>query len=244
MSFSYAAATGAFQISDFQPLPGAQTGVSVSYGSAQRLATQPDARFTEYRTTSGANGTVLRLYKPGSGNSELALTYASFGIWDQTQTPDSNGKNYVNRIYFTFGIPSPGFFRSGSATYSGIINGSAGSGAVGSDPFSVNGNFSFNFDFAADTLTGTFSPVGTNSRTGATTNFGTYALTQGKGPLSTGAGFASALSLGAAGATGQLVGSFFGPSLDEIAGRFAIRENDTANAGQFLDISGAFVGKK
>ncbi len=218
---------------------------SVTYGAAQLAASQPDARFTEYRTGSGASGTVLKLYKPGPTNPELALTYASYGIWDQTQTPATNGLNFLDRLYFTYGIASTAFPRTGTANYTGFINGHGGGTASGSDPFSVAGNFNFTFDFAADNFSGTFSPTGTNLRTSAAMALGTYSVTSSRGPLATGGGFDGSLILaGAANPSGSLKGGFFGPIYNEIAGTFVVRENDPANAGNFIGFSGALVGKR
>lgn len=244
--FRYINSSTSYSVTDSTPQLGQIGGTDTIFGPGQLLATQPDSRFTEYRTTNSTSGTVLRLYRPGGGNTQIALSYASFGIFDQTSTPDSNGRNRVDRLYFTYGIPSTAFPRSGSASFTGAIHGRAGSTTLanspGSDLFDVGGAFAFNFDFAADSLSGTFSPTGTNIRTGAALAFGTYNVSNGRGPQSTGGGFDGSLSLAGAGVTGAFKGRFFGPLANELAGTFVIREPIDNNT-QFLGISGAFVGR-
>jgi hypothetical protein len=215
-----------------------------TYGPAQSVTPQPDARYTEYRTVNGTDGTVLKLYKPGATNPELALTYSSFGIWDQSAKPAGDGLNHTDRVYFTYGIAATAFPRTGTASYSGIIRGTAGSTLPG-DPYDVTGNFNFNFDFAADNMSGTFSPILTDVLTGAQRSAGVYALTQTRGPQAGGQYFDGFLTLtGATQPTGAFKGGFFGPAINEIAGTWLIREADPAGFAQSFYMTGAFIGKK
>ncbi|MGE4321665.1 MAG: hypothetical protein AB7E60_01390 [Sphingobium sp.] len=63
-------------------------------------------------TKSGDNGygqqdVVLELYKPGSANTELALTYASFGHWAGTRAGSTQ------HTYFTYGFTTGSNFSGG-----------------------------------------------------------------------------------------------------------------------------------
>lgn len=238
----YKASTNTWTITDnYQGSNG--TG---SYGPSQQLASQSDARFTEYRSVSGANTSVFRLYKPGSGNPEVALTYASYGIWDQLQNPASDGLNHNFRTYFTYGIQSTAFPRSGTAAYSGLIAGQAGSTIRDSDPYDVTGNFAFTFDFGADNISGSFNPVLKNLSSGATTNLA-YSLVNTRGPLAGGQGFDGYLLRSGAdpsNVTGAFKGLFFGPATNEIAGTWVIREAEPNTVGQYFNMTGVFFGKK
>ena len=113
-------------------------------------------------------------------------------------------------------------------------------------PFKISiKHFNFTFDFAADNLSGTFSPTGTNLRTSAAIALGTYNVVTSRGPFATGGGFDGYLTLsGAAQPTGSFKGGFFGPIYNEIAGTFVVREDDPANAGNFIGFTGAFAGKR
>ena len=237
---AYSAATKTYVLSfdDFGSFAGG------SYGPAQLAASQPDARFTEYRTGSGTSATSLRLFKAGTGNPELVLTYASFGIWDRAQPPVTPGQDYQRRGYFTYGIASTAYPRTGSAAYSGNIYGTAGSTVPNTALYDLGGTFNFNFDFALDKFTGTFNPTGKDLLTGAQTNFGTYTLVNTRGPQTTGEGFDGYLMNNSNDVTGAIKGMFFGPQVNEVAGTWVIGEPITTNPGQFLRLTGVFVGKK
>jgi hypothetical protein len=241
--FSYTQSPQSYSISD--PHLGQMPVPTGTYGTGQIAPTQSDARFTEYSTTNGTTATSLRLYKTGAANSEIALSYASFGIWDQTQKPNTAGNNFTDTTYFTYGINSTSI-PVGSATYNGFLHGVANSTQAGSDIYSLTGSFQFLANFTANTLTGSLTANGINQRTSATQSFGTYTLSQGQsqsitaGPI----GFGAYLDAGANTSIGYVKGSYYGPLAKEIGGVFMIKQPDTQNAGQFIYLNGAIVGSR
>lgn len=241
LSLRYVAATKTYELgrNDFGFL------VANTFSQAQIAASQPDPRFTEYRSGTGADAAVLRLFKPGSTNTDIVLTYSSFGTWDRVPNPQIPG-DQQKRVYFAYGLQSTAFPRTGTASYTGKLYGSAGSSQPNTPLYELTGTVGFTVDFAADTVNGTLSPVGRNLTTGASTAFGTYVML-GRGPLAGGTYFDGSLRLNTVDpslTSGWFRGTFFGPAINEAAGGFFIREADAAFPGQSFYMTGAFVSKK
>lgn len=198
------------------------------------------ANFTTYRTSVDGKTLTLGLYNPGSTNTELALTYATFGIWSQT-SPQSN---QLQQSFLTYGIATPYAMlsrRTGTGHYDGVAYGAAVDANGGSAVhYSVNGTSSLDVDFGAQTIAGALALRGT-ADSGATRNFGSFAAagtvsTSGQSVLS------AVLSKDGAGA-GRLEGQFYGPDGEEIAGTFNILLNN-AVPDQAISLGGVTVAKR
>ncbi|MFM6829134.1 MAG: hypothetical protein ACKOVA_02180 [Novosphingobium sp.] len=104
-----------------------------------------DANFVTYQQDIVGQTTRLALYKTGSANTEVALTYASFGTYQTTATSDPL-QTTANRVFFAYGFRTPFDAlgnRTGTASYSGVAYGAAAdatgavSDVVGTPQFAV-----------------------------------------------------------------------------------------------------------
>lgn len=200
--------------------------------------TSTDPNFTAYEKT-GNNGygdqkVRLELYKPGSANSELALTYASFGHWT------GSGAGIVQENYFTYGFVTGDNLlsaRTGKARYEGVAYGS-GTNSDASARYNVKGTSSFDVDFSALSFGGALSLVGTERTTGARADFGAFTL---GGNLF----LHQSTLLGDVSRAGTQVGNvwaqFFGPNGQELAGTFYLNAPAGTGEAREVGIQGAFV---
>lgn len=147
-----------------------------SFGSSDINSSKTNNRYVTYEKQDGAKQYSLVIYRPGSGNDELALTYASFAHFTQTTPPEGvvqNTQNYSSYIAFGTQTPEANIPKSGTANYTGIMKGEAYQSAAGLPTHSVNGTAVLIYDFAArgssfDSFTATLNPVLTNLTSGAT----------------------------------------------------------------------------
>jgi hypothetical protein len=204
-----------------------------SFGSANKSAADSTAAITAYSKTSGTRTDNLALFNPGAGNTQLALTYASYGGWQATTT--SGTSSDVSTTFFVYGIKTaPGDLpKSGTATYKTMMDGLfAGNGGV----YTLSGSSAIAADFAAGTVDFSLNPTGRNIVDGSTKTFGALL---GSGAIASGTtGFTAktdANSLNGYAAT--LAGQFFGPQAAEVGATFQLTGAD----GQG---SGVVVGKK
>ena len=199
------------------------------------------ASFDHYVQSVGSglndgNTTVsdLYLFRPGATNTRLALTYATYGVWSTSQQGATN-THFLTR-FATYGIEtaSESMPRTGSATYSGIVDGLA---TVNNQAYRLTGstgtvtaNFATGVVRTALTLTGNPDPL---SLADGTVALGALA---GTGAISTGTSrFTGTIS--GLGATGSFGGGFFGPGAAETALAFSLT-SDTAST------VGVLVGKR
>lgn len=196
-----------------------------------------DPNFTSYARTIVDQPTRLELYKTGSDNKELALTYASFGRYSTSIGTDPFSTE-IDRVFFVYGFTTPsGLFanRTGSASYSGVAYG-AGADATGT-LYDVTGSTKMTVDFGSQSLSGNLALIGRNGANAV--DYGAF-------------GFAGKLfsysSSGTADikrndtAIGSLLVNFYGPSADEAAGVFRLRVPDGVGANTL--INGAMVAKQ
>lgn len=195
-----------------------------------------DGNFTAYAKT-GDNGygpqqVLLELYKPGSANTELALTYASFGHWAGTRAGSTQD------FYFTYGFATGANFlaaRTGKARYEGLAYGTGTSASVHYD---VKGTSSFDVDFGAQAFGGALSLSGTDRASGARTDFGSYDMA---GTLAArDSSLQGAVSRGGTN-LGSVNAQFYGADAQELAGTFYV--NSAAGVGG-TGIQGAIVTKR
>jgi hypothetical protein len=206
---------------------------SASFGPADRQASS-NGTITNYQRVSGTRQENLSLFVPGPTNTELVLTYASYGAYQSIT--DAGANLDVDTVFFTYGIPtaSTDLPRSGTATYATRIDGQL---ADNSGVYALAGSSSFQADFGASTMAFSMSPIGTNVLTGGTRSFGTQTVdgtisnTAGAQPQFTGNGGGSGYGV-------ALSGHFYGPAAAEIGGAFSISGPNGANG------VGAVVGRK
>jgi hypothetical protein len=90
-----------------------------------------DSNFTTYRrpnSTNAAYSDQLRLFVPGSGNTQLNLTYTSYGSLLISRRP-LNDIVETSAYHFVIGDTTDNIPTTGLATYSGIVDGTMGGGS-------------------------------------------------------------------------------------------------------------------
>jgi hypothetical protein len=183
----------------------------------------PNSNFTYYAKTFAGTyerqDVKLSLYRPGPGNSQLALTYASLGLWE-TATPLGPDGTVQHDMWFAYGFGTPSSFlnsKTGTARYQGIAY---GTGRLGTGPqtyYDVDGTSEFSIDFGAQTFSGALNLKGTGQESREQISFGRYAF---QGQIF---GRESMLQGTIAGASNsQIAGRFYGPDGQEIVTPFNI----------------------
>lgn len=200
------------------------------------------ADFTTYRKTFnndyyGTQDVTLDLYKTGSANSKLALTYASLGHWQGSLPASYNGPASQ---WFFYGFATPDYAlanRTGSASYRGVAY-ARGIGGAG-ERYDVSGTSSLAVDFGSDTFTGALALTGRETTTNAVADFGSTAFS---GTLNNRSGTLVG-DFSAGGALGsEIYGQFFGPDGREVAGSFVFNAPQGAAAG--TNIAGVFAAAR
>jgi hypothetical protein len=187
----------------------------------------PNPNFTYYAKTFSSSydsqDVRLSLFKPGATNTELALTYASLGLWS-TATPWGAGGSVQSNMWFAYGFQTPSGFltpKTGTAQYQGIAYGTGQLivGPMGTPQtlYDVNGTSRFAVDFSAQTFSGSLDLKGTGQVAKDAIDFGRYAF-DGKifGSSSTLQGIIAGAS------NSEIGGRFYGPDGQEIAAPFNI----------------------
>jgi hypothetical protein len=194
--------------------------IDTTFTAANKSVAQSNTNVDVYQMTGG-NGInyKLTLSKPGSGNQQIALTYISFGHWEQAQSVSADARDR----WFAYGVRTNAFqIPTGTGHFEGIL---VGKGTVvdGSQMYSVTGTSSFDVNFGAATFTGALNPIGVSLANGATRNFGTFTLDSGL--MDKDGGLTA--SLGNAGNSGSYAGYFegalYGPHATEIGGTFGLQ---------------------
>jgi len=197
-----------------------------------------DPNFTSYARTIAGQSTQLQLYKTGSDNRELALTYASFGKYSTSTDASVSFYAEANRVFFVYGFNTPsGLFanRTGAASYAGVAY-AAGADANGTF-YDVTGTAKMSVDFGAQSLSGNLALAGSNGATKI--DYGAFGFA---GKLNSYASSGNADIKGNAGTSiGSMLVNFYGPSANEAAGVFRLRVPDGVGAGTL--INGAMVTK-
>lgn len=180
---------------------------------------------------------VLILFRTGTPDSGLNLTYASYGGWLRT---DGNELSLNSKqTYFVYGIPTQAsdLPRTGSATYTTIVD---GFWARPDALYSLGGTSSLSANFAT-------GKVSTNmTLSGAHIGILGYTPSEPQANLGTLSGSATinradasfSGTLAGSGYNGTLNGMFFGPQAAEVGASFSI------NNGAGSTASGAIIGKK
>lgn len=222
----YDASTGSYTIANGQ-LP------ETSFTSADRSTTDSTSIISTYSKTSGTRSDNLALFNPGTGNTKLALTYASYGGWQSTNA--TGASTDVATTFFVYGIKTaPGDLpTTGMASYKTTLDGLfAGDSGV----YTLGGASAIVADFATGTIDFSMTPVGRNIVDGTSKDFGAIL---GSGTIGSGtsafAGTSDAASMNGYSAT--LRGQFFGPQAAEVGSTFLLSGADGRG-------SGVIVGRK
>lgn len=216
-------------------------GVTVAYTAStdSYKLTAPDGTTTTFvpldvAASSPSAPNTQRWMKPGTGEAffltvptvnGVALSYTIVGSWQRpTAIPGQTDIRLAVGGVPTLASDMP---RTGSATYSAAIGGSATQGTVyslgGTSSASFSANFAGNSVTTSLTLAGTASPL----LGGAATSFGTF---NGTGTISSsGPGFTGTLS--GNGTTGIFSGAFFGPKALEMGYDWFLSGGNLSAAG-------------
>ncbi|SFP89672.1 hypothetical protein SAMN04488241_11068 [Sphingomonas rubra] len=215
--------------------------VSNIIGTAHRFPDGYSFYGGEGLTTYGQNAADgvrrLNLLTPVANNPRIALTYTSYGVWQFDSSDRSNIDPQINNYhFFYFGIPTPADAvpRTGSAGYAGLAQGvlfdSQGT-------YALDGTMTLNADFAAATLTTALNLRGTNTSNGLL-----IVIPAVSGTATIGAGansFRGEVSTADNSFVGSVLGSFFGPTAQEVGYSFGINSPDLTRIG-----GGVAVGKR
>lgn len=219
--------------------PGMSTLPGGTFNSASAVASA-DPNFTSYQQTTNGQTVKLDLYKPGGANTELALTYASFGRWS------SSSKNGVvteaDRVYFAYGLETPARLlsaKTGTGHYAGIAYGAGANQTTGA-LYDVKGTSSFDVNFSQQNYTGALGLKGTSTNGAAAADFGNFTF-GGKLAAYTAESAADLMQNGSP--LGTLTQRFYGPDGEEIAGPFTVVVPDAAGKG-LTAIAGVAVAKR
>lgn len=181
------------------------------FKSTDKVASS-DANFSVYKATSGGMTETFSQYKTGNNNSELPLTYATFGTLTQTTPGVANSIGELQ--YFVYGLNTLGIAiaaRTGSASYAGVAYATAFNAATGTTA-TVKGPSSFTANFGAATYSGNFT-LGNSG-----VSYGTFNVA---GAITNGMAIQGTVS-GDNAASGQFNPTFFGPTGQEFGGPFQI----------------------
>jgi len=163
----------------------------------------------------------------------------TYGKWAM---PHSSPIIYADN-YVVFGqqTPAASIPRSGSASYSAVLDGTYQSG---SNTYRLGGTASYVANFGNATMSVSATPVATHVSNGSQLNFGT--LTGGGyiyfGGSPTGGGYSFTAITPYIGTTRYAsYGNFYGPQANEIGGVFTLKSSVGGAPGEG---AGAFVGKQ
>ncbi|MDO9487046.1 MAG: transferrin-binding protein-like solute binding protein [Sphingomonadaceae bacterium] len=196
-----------------------------------------DPNFVSYDKTLNGETAALDLYKRGSDNAQLALTYASL-VRYRTYTASTRQNIY---LYATYGLDTPpGLLtaRTGTGRYQGFVYGAAGDRSATS--YNVTGTSTYDVDFSAQSYAGSLDLRGAAMNGAGSLEFGAFSFSGGLQRNSRD----SVTGLQRAGArVGTLTTRFFGPSGEELAGQFTL-SLPGIDAGGSTEIVGATVAKR
>jgi hypothetical protein len=231
-----------FQL-NFKGASGNYEFVDVQAGAAPAIVTtSTDAGLTDGRFLGYKNGDVtLRLYRSGSSNTEIALTYASFLTYTTTsQAAGLDNAAYANHwASFGFLSPASAIPTTGNATYNGILQGNAQAIAPGSPLQGLEGTTQFQFNFASSSLAGNFHPYVIEAG-GARTDLGVGVINANLFVVGrTNPTFEGSFNGSGNFPNSSFQGMFYGPVAEEVAGQFS--SQSTTFAGYLW---GAFAAKK
>lgn len=207
--------------------------------AADRSVAESNATLDVYH---GA-GYDARLYRTGSGNPEIALTYTSFA--QITQTTTVLGDTVTSTRYVPFGGLTPLFQmpRTGTATYSGVVYGE-GKDTQFANSALLSGSSQLTANFATGATSLSMDLVSTDSVSGASRALGSFAYSGAPsccGPSNR----ISLVSDHRDGVSGNVIGQFNGPNAAEFGAAFILNiPGNTGNSSDSSAFAGVTVGKR
>jgi hypothetical protein len=188
--------------------------------------------FRQLGGAGNADSNDLTILKGGSGNPRVQLTYTTYGLWLSGAGGDSS-RSFNARVFVSGQTtPTANVPTTGSASYTGIVDGYVSAGGTGYRLLGSTGTLTANFATGAvntSLLLKGNSDVDTG-RLGENETFGTVT---GNGTVGSGtnryAGTMSGLS-----ASGTFNGSFFGPGANETGYSFSLSGGGNTAAGVFV----------
>jgi hypothetical protein len=191
----------------------------------------------------GGGPTHLDLYQPGAANTELALSYLSFGIWAQAYQNATYSQ--VRKDFLVYGLETPAGLlsrRTGSASYGGVVYGATTTDTgVLQD---VGGTSRFDVDFGAHQFSGALD-LTAQAAGGAVNALGTWTFAD---RLTAGQMVETRLSKSGVSAPAPLAYNsitprFYGPNGEEIGATFSIQKGYPSDVGTTA-ITGVTVAKQ
>ncbi|MEN5144859.1 transferrin-binding protein-like solute binding protein [Brevundimonas diminuta] len=195
-----------------------------------------DDNFVDYKKTFVETDVRMQLYKIGSANTELALTYVTLGRWE-SRIAQGAMTEFQNH-HFVYGLPTRDSMltrRTGNARYEGVVYGAGANQSTGAI-YDVRGTSGFDVDFSGQTYTG--SLVLNGSADGQKLNFGRYDF---NGYLYWNGNSTSIMDGDAQ--IGQVNTRFYGPTGEELAGDFHVYAPERVQAGGLV-INGVTVARR
>lgn len=178
-----------------------------------------NANFVTYAKSGdvghGPQQAVMELYKAGSANTELALTYASFGHWSGPL------EGSVQDRYFAYGFTTGyNFLRAhtGTARYEGVAY-ATGRNSDNSTLYDLKGTSRIDVDFGTQAFTGAFALSGTEKISETSVDLGSFDI---HGPLITATPAIAGYIRRDTTDVGSLVARFYGADAQEVAGPFSL----------------------
>lgn len=216
--------------------PGPRSDMAYGSIAASDQIASSGPNFTTYQKSLNGYTVTVDFYKPGIGNSELALTYTSFAHFNELLEA-LNEPNRFN-LYTVYGIDTaPGLVaaRTGTAHYSGIAYG-MGIDTTANSLYKVTGASSFDADFSSATLSGALTLTGRSSSD--TQNYG--ALNFATNIVN---GYPAITNLTKSGANwGTISPRFYGPTAQEIGATFEFTV-PVGQPGAGTAVAGAAIAK-
>lgn len=220
-----------------------QTGVDtpINYQLADRLPDSAEKNFYTYQRAADPDARIA-IYKAGSANRELQLTYSSFFYKESGYVRSSNPNTKdVNAQWSVIGLATPerDVPRTGASSYIGKIYGvSYGYKSDTTDLGSLTGNAKINFNFSEGKFVANLAPVA--SLGGQTYNLGPVEYSGMLGLVS----YVTDYGFFAYGINNDRIeGRFFGPKGDEVGARFEGGTNAPGFVGG-IGFSGVFAAKR
>lgn len=202
------------------------------------IVSSGDPNFTAYEKTFGDRTVRLELFKIGSANTQLALTYSTLGRWRSIE--QTGVWTTAQNQHFVYGLETPARLmaaRTGTARYEGVVYGAGGNATTGAE-YDVRGTSVFNIDFSHQTYDGSLS---LNGRNGAGTfDFGRYDFA---GRLASYLKDSTAPLTYRGDPVGEINTRFYGPTGEEIGGGFHVYVPESVQAGRTL-IGGVTIARR
>lgn len=246
-TLNYDPATGTYT---FVSGPNIGFSQAMKFGPGNLDADHSNSSVSVYNSSDSTQTSQVTLFNPGASNPTLALTYVSFA---NIRSSIPNGSGWVNHVeyYAPFGVVTPAVSvpKTGTASYSGIIYGSATQVSAGgaTSQYALSGSSTLAVDFGASTLAATLNFTGTPTGGGAGTSLGSVTM---NGTLGKDAAGNSSFSASAYGGStpetfnnGNLQGAFYGPAANEFGFSFANTQGVSGGSPR-IQAQGVSVGKK